>query len=247
VTDGEHEQVTHAARVRIAYATDEDPATMARIFEPSWLSSSLDLHMAYRLVKKMGGLMAAGVERGDQATFDIYLPQVKVAASGAPLPKSTGPAILLVDSNAEVRRLLYTEFERQGLHLLTAASWEEGLLVADLYRESIPLAIANLRGTDEKRYLLEERLTASRPGIRVRLLNGYSERGRAVAGQTLDPAAERHLTKWDLIDWARDAIAAENATAGPPRKPVGGSQSQTNSNKGADPGLRPKHHTPPSN
>ncbi len=214
VTDAEHEHAIRAARVRVAYSTEESAASMSKIFEPSWLNSSQDLHMAYRLVKKMGGLVAARVERGDQATFDIYLQQVEAAASGAPLPKPAQPAILLVDANAEVRRLLYTEFERQGVRLLTTASWQEGLLVAELYQGCISLAIANMPGNDEKRDLLAERLTASRPGIRVRLVNGYSVPCRAVVGQTLDPLADRHLTKWDLLGWAREALADEGATAG---------------------------------
>ncbi|HYL73978.1 MAG TPA: response regulator [Bryobacteraceae bacterium] len=209
VTDAEHEHVLRAARIRVSYATEESAVSMAKIFEPSWLNSSPDLNMAYRLVKKMGGMVAARVERGDQAAFDIYLQQVEAAEAGAPLPKPTQPAILLVDANAEVRRLLYTEFERQGVRLLATASWEEGLLVAELYQGGISLAIANLPGNDEKRNLLAERLTASRPGIRVRLVNGYSVPSRAVVGQTIEPVADRHLTKWDLLNWAREALSAD--------------------------------------
>lgn len=207
LTNAEHEQVMHAVRIRITYATaEEDAASMACIFEPSWSGPSQDLHIAYRLVKKMGGLVAARLERGDQATFDIYLPRVEAAAAGAPAPKLTEPAILLVDANAEIRRVLHTHFERHGYKLLAAAGWEEALLVAELYQGAIPLVIANLASGDKRRDWLAERLIAIRPGIRVQLLNGYSEPCRAAAGQTLEPAAERHLTKWDLLEWAREAL-----------------------------------------
>ncbi|MBZ5609305.1 MAG: response regulator [Acidobacteriia bacterium] len=207
LTAAEHEPVLQSVRIRVSYATDdEDAASMARIFEPSWSGASQDLHIAYRLVKKMGGLVAARVERGDNAVFDVYLPLVKAAAAAAPLPESTQPAILLVDANAEVRRVLHTHFERHGFRLLATAGWEEAWLVAELYQGTIPLVIANLASGDEKRDWLAEKLGALRPGIQVRLLSGYSEPCRAAAGRALEPAAERHLTKWDLLEWAKDAL-----------------------------------------
>ncbi len=208
LTTARQDRAAQSVRVRIKYATaDEDAASMARVFEPSWSSPAPDLHWTYRVVKRMGGMVAAHLERGEQAVFDIYLPQVQAVAAGAPLPKSPTPAILLVDANAEVRRVIHTHFAQHGFKMLTTASAEEAALVAELYSGTIPLVIANLTGADDGRDWLEERLNAMRPGIGIRLLNGYSQPYSAAAGRALEPAAERHLTKWDLLEWAKDAVA----------------------------------------
>ncbi len=207
---GHSEPVLESVRIRLRYTTEtEDAATMARIFEPSWMRDSQDLHAAYRLVKQMGGLAAADLEQGEDATLDIFLPRVEAAAAGAEPPKTAEPAILLVDANAEVRRVIQTHFTRHGMNLLAAAVCEEAWLAAELYPGVIPLAIANLETGDERRDWLAQRLEAMRPGIQVRMMTGYAEPCRASAGRAFDPAAERHLTKWDLLEWAKDAFSSD--------------------------------------
>ena len=156
----------------------------------------------------MGGLLSARLERRDTAVFDLYLPRVEAAAAGAIAPKLDEPAILLVDANAEVRRLLHHHFECNGYRLLATAGCEEAVLLAELYAGVIPLVIANLARGDEARDWLKEQLAAVRPDIGVRLLSGYSELNEAAAGEVFAPAAERHLTKWDLLEWARESFAA---------------------------------------
>jgi AmiR/NasT family two-component response regulator/signal transduction histidine kinase len=104
-------EVTGAAlepvSIRIQYATvQENAASMERVFEPSWSGSSPDLHVVFRVIKKMGGRIAAWLEHGDQATFKIDLLRVESAAAGALVPKPDQPACLFVDPNAKVRRVL---------------------------------------------------------------------------------------------------------------------------------------------
>jgi len=101
-----------------------------------------------------------------------------------------------------------SHFEQNGHKLLAAAGCEEALLLADLYPGAIRLAIANLPDGDSSRDWLAQQLAAIRPAIRVRLLSGYVEPRQSAAGQACEPAAERHLTKWDLLEWARESCAA---------------------------------------
>jgi hypothetical protein len=91
--------------------------------------------------------------------------------------------------------------------LLATAGCEEAVLLAELYAGAIPLVIANLPRGDAARDWLKEQLAAVRPGIGVRLLSGYSESREAAAGEVFEPAAERLLTKWDLLEWARESLA----------------------------------------
>lgn len=208
LSDAEVEQVNHSIRIRVSYASSEDRAAIEQVFEPRWASSSQNLHDTYKLVKKMGGLVSARLERGDIATFDLYLPRIKAAAASAAAFKVDEPAMLLVDCNAEVRRLLQTHFERNGHKLLATGGCEEAVLLAELYPGDIPLMIANLPRGDEARDWLTAQMTAIRPNICVRLLAGYSEPRQAAAGEAIEFAEERHLTKWDLTEWAKESLAA---------------------------------------
>ena len=208
LTGSEDEQVIHSIRLRISYTTDEDAAAIEQVFEPAWPAPADDLHGAYKLIKRMGGLVAARLERSDWAVFDIYLPRVEAEAAGVAAPRDAGPAILLVDANAEVRRLLERHFEQNGYRLLAAAGCDEAVLVAELYPGDIRLAIANLTQADGARDGLAEQLGAVRPGIDVRVLSGYLEPHRAAAGEQFGPGAPRYLSKWDLLEWARESFAA---------------------------------------
>jgi two-component system cell cycle sensor histidine kinase/response regulator CckA len=206
------EQMSHSARIRIVYTTrDEDAAALERVFEPSWSGDSNDLPVAYRIVKKMGGLIAARLEKGNTVTFDIYLSRASADAAGAPIPEPEKPAVLLIEPNPEVRRVLHLHFQRHGYKLLEAQDCEEGLLLANLYSAQIPLIVANPDNEDKARADLAEKLTAFRPESRVRLLAGYYESCRAAASSGMAAVGTRHLTKWDLLAWVQDAFASINA------------------------------------
>ena len=203
--NGDVEQLINSARIRVSYATEESASALKQIFEPSWSGAAQDLNLAYKIVQKMGGIMATRLER-HEAIFDIYLPRVEAHAEGAALPESQPAAVLLVDANAEVRRLLEIHFERHGLTLLGASGGEEALLFAGLYPGPIPLAILNLSGGEDARDWLPKRLEIVRPDTRVRLLCGYARQLDARAGQEFEEISHDPLTKWDLLEWARKSI-----------------------------------------
>jgi CheY-like chemotaxis protein len=155
----------------------------------------------------MGGILTARMERNNAVTFDTYLSRVETAEAGAPIPIKEKPMVLLIEPNPEVRRILQMHFERHGYNLMQAGDTHEGLLLAQLYRGAIPLIIANPGGYDEDRAELAKKLTTARPASRVRVLAGYYESRRAAVGRGFEPNQTRHLTKWDLLEWANDAFA----------------------------------------
>lgn len=206
---GENEQMSHSVRIRVTYATaDEDASSIERIFEPTWTGDSQDLSTTYHLIKKMGGILVARLERGSSVTFEIYLSRTVLAMAGATIGESEKPAVLLIEPNPEVRRVLHLHFDRHGYALLEAQDCQEGLLLASLYRARIPLIIANPENDDQTRANLAAKLVAIRPEARLRVLAGYYEACRAAAGATIESIGTRHLTKWDLLAWATDAFAA---------------------------------------
>lgn len=201
-------------RVRVAYTTEhEDTAALERAFEPSWSGDSEGLPLAYRRIREMGGLFTARMEQDNKVHFEIFLPQVQVQAAGATVPELPQPAILLVESNPEVRRVLHAHFARHGYNLLETESCEEALLLAHLYEGRIPLAIAHPAKGDWARASLAATLSAIKPEITVRLLAGYWEDCGAPGSPAWD-ATCRYLTKWDLLEWANRAIVTTRDAGG---------------------------------
>jgi len=195
-------------RIQIVYTTTgEDSSSLTRAFDPSWDGNWEGLPFAYGLTKRMGGLMRAHMEPSRTAVFEVYLPSVEVAAAGAPLEAEDRPVLLVIDRNSEVRRLLHAHFEQHGYNVLEAANCEEGLLLADAFQRPIRLAIANPAPDDEYRADLAARLVALAPGICVRIIEGYRERVQS-EDATEEETASRRLTKWELLEWANDALGA---------------------------------------
>jgi PAS domain S-box-containing protein len=211
ITGGATEQITHMVRIRVRYTSaQEDAAAIQRVFEPCWSGDSEDLPLTYRIVRKMGGLMSARLEDGNLVTVDMYLSRVEAAVAGAPVPAPQKPAVLLIESNPEIRRVLHVHFERHGYRLLEASDCGEGLLLARLYQAELPLILANPDNDDPAREKLEEKFALIRPASRVRVLAGYYQSCRAAAGASIETIGTEHFTKWDLLTWAQDAFRSAN-------------------------------------
>jgi PAS domain S-box-containing protein len=113
-----------------------DEATRAKIFEPFFTTkgdggTGLGLASAYGIVKQSGGQLTCESSPGQGSSFHIDLPLVHdaVAPPLSPLPRTTegGEAVLLVEDNQAVRRMMATTLERQGYRVDTAANGDEAL------------------------------------------------------------------------------------------------------------------------
>jgi PAS domain S-box-containing protein len=185
-------------RIRIAYISTREAADdLGRAFDPSWDGDLEGVPFAYGLVRRMGGLLTARLQ-GNTISFEIYLPSVQAAAAGASPESAVRPSVLLIEPNSRVRRMLREHFEQHGYNLLEVADCEEALRLAELYERRIHLAIANPGKDDAGRAKLAEALEALKPGVRVRLLEGYSDESNEAA----------HLTRWDLLKWANDTVGS---------------------------------------
>jgi PAS domain S-box-containing protein len=187
--------------IRIAYtSTGEDAAAIDRMFDPSWDGNWEGLPFVYGLIKRMGGLISARMEGVDKVIFEVYLPSVKVAAAGVQLEHFDQPTILMVDANAEARHVLHDHFEQHGFNVLEACNCNDALLLAKSSEQTIHLVLANPDKDDQRRTDLVGTLIHDQPGIYLRIFDGYQVQGQAL---------ENHnLTKWDLLEWANDALGA---------------------------------------
>ncbi len=211
VTPPEIEEMRDWVRIRVAYSTvAEDEKSLGHVFEPSWSDETEGLALAYRRIREMGGFMRAGLE-GETVRFEIHLPRIGAIGAGA-VREQQDEAILLIEPNPEVRRVLHRHFEQHGYTLLEADSCEEALLLAHLYEGPIPLAIAHPENGDWARNEVSSALAAIKPGIRIRLLAGYWEDCGQPGSQAWESTC-RYLTKWDLLEWANRAIVSARAAA----------------------------------
>lgn len=210
VSQPEIEEMRHWIRIRVAYSTtSEDETSLSHVFEPSWSAETEGLALAYRRIREMGGFMRAGVD-GETVYFEIHLARVRAMEAAAAIREEQNAAILLIEPNPEVRRVLHKHFEQHGYNLLEADSCGEALLLAHLYEGPVPLAIAHPEIGDWARLEVTSTLASIKPGIRVRLLASYWE-GAGLPGSHEFESTGRYLTKWDLLEWANRAIVSTRA------------------------------------
>ena len=113
-----------------------DEATRAQVFEPFFTTkgesgTGLGLASAYGTIKQSGGRVTCESRPGEGASFHVDLPSVADAfepsAQAAQRTIGGGEAILLVEDNQAVRRMMAVTLEREGYHVDTAANGDEAL------------------------------------------------------------------------------------------------------------------------
>jgi hypothetical protein len=185
--------------IRIAYvSTGEDAPAIARAFDPSWDGNWEGLPLVYSLIKRMRGLISARMEGPGKVIFEVYLPSVKVAAAGQALGQAEKPVILLIEPNTESRRVLRFHFEQHGYNVLDAGDCDQALRLTESSELSIRLVLANPSKEDRRKAELVGTLLHNRPGIHLRIFDGYREEEHA--------KGQRPLTKWDLLDWVNGLL-----------------------------------------
>jgi PAS domain S-box-containing protein len=167
----------------------------AKIFEPFFTTkkpgkgTGLGLAIVYGVVKQTGGWITAHSELGHGTTFDVYFPQAqmgdvigepkaeppsKIKAFPASVARGT-ETILLVEDQDGIRDLVGEFLQNNGYSVLIAADGNEALQLADEHSDPIHLLLTdvvmpNLGGRE-----LAERLTQSRPQMKVLYMSGYPD------------------------------------------------------------------------
>jgi signal transduction histidine kinase/ActR/RegA family two-component response regulator len=166
--------------------TGMDEATKARIFEPffttkaSGKGTGLGLATVYAIVEQWGGFIWVYSELGHGTSFKIYFPLVQAPAdSGAVGAQADVPrgseTILLVEDAAAVRAVSKQVLERQGYTVLEAPDGQAALHLAQRHRGPIHLLLTDVVMPKIGGRELAERLTQSRPDIRVLYTSGYTD------------------------------------------------------------------------
>jgi PAS domain S-box-containing protein len=161
--------------------------TRAHIFEPFFTTKALGkgtglgLATCYGIVKQAGGHIWISSEPERGATFKIFLPRVEaevtqiVSRSAALPPRRGDETILLVEDEPLVRDLAVQALRAQGYTVLVAGSGGAALALARAHSGDIDLLVTDVVMPQMSGTQVAERLSATRPGIKVLYISGYTE------------------------------------------------------------------------
>jgi CheY-like chemotaxis protein len=182
-----------------------DEGTLSHAFEPFFTTklkgqgTGLGLSTVYGIVKQNGGWVWAYSEVGKGTVFKIYLPRIQSAVEA---PNSVKPlsdvltgaeCILIVEDQAEVRKLAADVLKRFGYRVLEAANGNEALVLCERFDGQIHLMVTDVVMPGMNGRELANRMRALRPDIKVLYVSGYTANAIVEEG-VIEPEIE-YLSK----------------------------------------------------
>jgi PAS domain S-box-containing protein len=165
-----------------------DVETQSHIFEPFFTTkgakgTGLGLSTVYGIIKQSGGFIWVYSEIGKGTTFKIYLPQVAADREAQAVQQATSPpkagrgheTILLVEDEANLRRLAGDYLRAQGYTVLEAPDGDSAIRVSESYPEPIHLLLTDVIMPGMNGRDLAIRLAKDRRETRVLYMSGYTE------------------------------------------------------------------------
>jgi PAS domain S-box-containing protein len=166
-----------------------DGETQSRIFEPFFTTkglkgTGLGLSTVYGIVKQSGGYIWVYSEPGKGTSFKIYMPHVtadEVAAveqpaAPAPTPvEASRETILVVEDEANLRRLTRQFLENQGYTVVEAADGAAAVQICVAHQGTIHLLLTDVIMPGMNGRELAQRVSEIRPNMKVLYMSGYTE------------------------------------------------------------------------
>jgi len=176
-----------------------DEVTRQRAFEPffttkaSGKGTGLGLATVFGVVEQSGGRVTIASELGQGATFVIYLPrcddpgpQPRVSLRPQRAPAQEAATILVVEDEAQVRKLIRAILVSAGYRVLDAEGPLEALRQCEQFNEEIHLLVTDVVMPTMSGRELAELLKRTRIQTKVLYLSGYTDEAIAQHG-VLDP------------------------------------------------------------
>ena len=158
-----------------------------RVFEPFFTTkekgkgTGLGLSMVYGIVKQCGGNIWVYSEPGQGTTFKIYLPRVDepLEELGGKVRKGKLPrgseTILVVEDEADVRKLAVRTLEKQGYRVLEASDGDKVLHLFEKQKEPIHLILTDVIMPRMNGSELTDSLKSLHPKMKVLYMSGYTD------------------------------------------------------------------------
>ncbi len=162
------------------------PDVQRHVFEPFFTTkekgkgTGLGLATAYGVVKQSDGYIEVESRLGAGTTFRVYLPAVREepAETGArePEPSPRGSeTILIVEDDPAVLGMTREMLQNQGYRVIPAPSGPAALDAAERHDGAIDLLLTDVVMPGMGGRELAERLTATRPRLRLMFMSGYTD------------------------------------------------------------------------
>jgi two-component system, cell cycle sensor histidine kinase and response regulator CckA len=173
-----------------------DAETRSHLFEPFFTTkelgrgTGLGLSTVYGIVRQSGGDIWVESAPGSGSSFKVLFPSLDAAVEIAQRPTPAGDlqvsptreAILLVEDDAVLRRLLKDALEKQNYRVLEAGSGQEAIREARKAKFPIHLLLTDVVMPGMSGGELAQRLLSNRREMKVLYITGYAE-GEQVANQ----------------------------------------------------------------
>jgi len=182
-----------------------DAVTLQHMFEPFFTTkdvgqgTGLGLATVYGIVKQSGGGIVVQSEPGLGAIFTILFPAlavdcaVQATKAPAPAPPRGTEALLVVEDEEGVRRLLARVLRKQGYKVLEAGDGVQAIDIVQSSNEAIAAVVTDVIMPAMSGPRMMERLDTVRPGLRVLYLSGYPR--EELAMEDLDEGRSAFLPK----------------------------------------------------
>jgi PAS domain S-box-containing protein len=183
-----HPEIEPGAYVRLKVSdtgTGMDKETVQRAFEPFFTTkgkaegTGLGLATVYGIVTGAGGRIDIYSEPGMGTTVKIHLPACAATPDGdtdpaEERPQGSGEVILVVEDEADVRRMSERILGKNGYTVIATEGGEEALKVCERTDQQIDLVLTDvimpgILGTD-----LVDQIEGIRPELGVIFMSGYS-------------------------------------------------------------------------
>jgi len=204
-----------------------DPETQTHIFEPFFTTkgtrgTGLGLSTVYGIVKQSGGYIYVFSETESGTTFKIYLPCAKEESESAATAKPRKAAlqpqavgtILLVEDEANLRRLSLESLQRQGYAVLEAQDGPAALQLATHHKGVIHLLLTDVVMPGMNGRELARRVALLRPDTKILFMSGYTENVIDRNG-TIDPNVEllqKPFSMSELVSKVRELLGGTPGT-----------------------------------